>query len=157
MQAAGVLHAVLPGSDVRGLTLLVHLESETNTAPDAILRLAALGGDAVAERLRLSRAEARRLDLLRAVAAETMQAAELGYRHGAEDGRAILLLRAALLEMPWRARDTEDLAQGAEARFPVTAADLMPTYSGPALGARLQELEQAWIASGFTLTRDDLL
>lgn len=157
MQAAGVLHGVLPGSDARGLTLLVHLESETNTAPDAILRLAALGGDAVAERLRLSRAEARRLDLLRAVAAETMQAAELGYRHGAEDGRAVLLLRAALLEMPWRACDTEDLAQGAEARFPVTAADLMPTYSGPALGARLQELEQAWIASGFTLTRDDLL
>ncbi|MBQ0750924.1 MAG: CCA tRNA nucleotidyltransferase [Roseovarius sp.] len=157
MQAAGVLHGVLPGSDARGLTLLVHLESETNTAPDAILRLAALGGDAVAERLRLSRAEARRLDLLRAAAAETTQAAELGYRHGAEDGRAVLLLRAALLEMPWRARDAEDLAQGAEARFPVTAADLMPEYSGQELGARLQELEQAWIASGFTLTRDDLL
>jgi poly(A) polymerase len=33
----------------------------------------------------------------------------------------------------------------------------MPTYTGPALGARLRELEQAWIASGFTLTRDDLL
>jgi poly(A) polymerase len=157
MQAAGVLHAVLPGSDARTLALLVHLESETNTAPDAILRLAALGGEAVAERLRLSRAEARRLDLLRVAAAETTQAAELGYRHGAEDGRAVLLLRAVLLEMPWRARDTEDLARGAKARFPVTAADLMPTYTGPALGARLRELEQAWIASGFTLTRDDLL
>lgn len=157
MQAVGVLHAVLPGSDARALALVVHLESETNTAPDAILRLAALGGADVAERLRLSRPHARRLDVLRAAAVEPMQAAELGYRHGAEDGRAVLLLRAALLEMPWSVRDAEDLARGAKARFPVTAADLMPTYSGPALGARLQELEQAWIASGFTLTRDDLL
>ena len=157
MQAAGVLNAVLPGSDARALTLLVHLESETNTAPDAILRLAAVGGETVAERLRLSRADARRLDLLRMAAAETAQAAELGYRHGAEEGRAILLLRAALLEMPWRARLAEDLDQGAKARFPVTAADLMPEYTGPALGERLQALERRWIESNFTLTRDDLL
>jgi len=157
MQAAGVLNAVLPGSDARALALLVHLESETNTAPDAILRLAAVGGETVAERLRLSRADARRLDLLRMAAAETAQAAELGYRHGAEEGRAILLLRAALLEMPWRARLAEDLDQGAKARFPVTAADLMPEYTGPALGERLQALERRWIESNFTLTRDDLL
>lgn len=157
MQATGALHAVLPGSDARALALLVHLESETNTASDAILRLAALGGEAVAERLRLSRAEARRLDLLRRAAAETVQAAELGYRHGVEEGCAILLLRAALLEMPWCDRLAEDLAKGAKARFPVTAADLMPEYSGPALGERLQALERAWIESGFTLSRDDLL
>ncbi|MFU8777269.1 MAG: CCA tRNA nucleotidyltransferase [Roseovarius sp.] len=157
MQAAGVLQAVLPGGDARALTLLVHLESETNTAPEAILRLAALGGEGVAERLRLSRSDARRLDVLRAAAVGTMQAAELGYRHGAEEGRAILLLRAALLEAPWQAGDAGDLAQGADARFPVTAADLMPDYVGPALGARLQALERRWIASRFTLTRDDLL
>lgn len=157
MQAAGVLNAVLPGSDARALALLVHLESETNTAPDAILRLAAVGGETVAERLRLSRADARRHDLLRMAAAETAQAAELGYRHGVEEGRAILLLRAALLEMSWSARFAEDLNQGAKARFPVTAADLMPEYTGPALGERLQALERRWIESNFTLTRDDLL
>ena len=157
MQVAGVLHAVLPGSDARTLPLLVHLESETNMAPDAVLRLAALGSEGVAERLRLSRAEARRLALLRAAAAGTAQAGELGYRHGAQEGRAILVLRAALLEAPWHARDAEDLALGAKARCPVTAADLMPDHTGPALGARLQALEQAWIESGFTLTRDDLL
>jgi len=61
------------------------------------------------------------------------------------------------LEMPWSARLAEDLDQGAKARFPVTAADLMPEYSGPALGERLQALERRWIESNFTLTRDDLL
>jgi poly(A) polymerase len=33
----------------------------------------------------------------------------------------------------------------------------MPAYEGPRLGQRLKELEQRWIDSGFTLTRDDLL
>ena len=37
------------------------------------------------------------------------------------------------------------------------AADLIPAYEGPALGARLAALEARWIASGFTLTREALL
>ena len=45
----------------------------------------------------------------------------------------------------------------AAAVFPVRPADLMPALSGPALGARLRALEARWIASGFTLRREDLL
>jgi len=37
------------------------------------------------------------------------------------------------------------------------AADLMPDYQGPALGKRLAELEDRWIASGFSLTKAQLL
>jgi poly(A) polymerase len=33
----------------------------------------------------------------------------------------------------------------------------MPRLTGPALGRRLAELEAQWIASDFTLRRDDLL
>ena len=157
MQAAGVLHAVLPGADARALAPLVHLESETNMAPEPIRRLAALGAGDVAERLRLSKPQARRLTLLRQMATGTMQAAELGYRHGMTDGAYILLLRAALLETPLAPDMQDDLARGAAARFPVTAADLMPGLSGPALGQRLADLERRWIASGFSLTREDLL
>ena len=51
----------------------------------------------------------------------------------------------------------EALARGAAARLPITAADLIPAYEGAALGARLAALEARWIASGFTLTRQDLL
>lgn len=157
MQASGVLNAVLPGANAQALPLLVHLESETNMAPDAILRLAALGGEAVAERLRLSRSDARRLLHLQEAAAGVMQAAELGYRHGIEEGLAILILRAAWLETTMDDQNAEDLARGSDARFPVTAADLMPDYAGPALGARLQALERRWIDSGFALSRDELL
>ncbi|WP_417726926.1 CCA tRNA nucleotidyltransferase [Roseovarius sp.] len=157
MQAAGVLHAILPGADGRALTVMVHLESETNIAPDAILRLTALGGEAVADRLRLSKADARRVCLLREAAVGGARAGELGYRYGVEDGRAILLLRAALLDMPPDPQAVEGLTQGADARFPVAAADLMPEYTGPALGARLQALERRWIDSGFVLRREDLI
>jgi poly(A) polymerase len=43
------------------------------------------------------------------------------------------------------------------ASFPVTAADLMPALQGEALGARMKELQARWLASGLTLSREDLL
>ncbi|MDZ7710107.1 MAG: CCA tRNA nucleotidyltransferase [Roseovarius sp.] len=157
MQAAGVLSVILPGADPRALAPLIHVESQTDTAPNALRRLAALGGEDVSDRLRLSRAEARRLTRLRERVADAMPPAELGYRLGATDGGDILLLRAALLGSPLAPDAFDDLRRGAAAVFPVRAADLMPALSGPALGKRLAELEARWIASGFTLTREDLL
>jgi len=157
MQSAGVLTRVLPGADAGALAPLVHLEGETATVPDAIRRLAALGGADIAERLRLSRADAKRLSQLQEVSTGTMSAGELGYRYGAEAGRDALLLRAALSGQGLDPRDIAAAGQGAQAQFPVKANDLKPDYTGPALGQRLRDLESRWIASGFTLTREDLL
>lgn len=157
MQAAGVLGAILPGADAAALAPLVHLESQTGTAPDPLRRLAALGGADVAGRLRLSRAEARRLAHLRDGIASTQPPGELGYRYGATDGADIVLLRAALLGTPPAPDAFDDLRRGAAATCPVRAADLMPEYSGAALGRRLSEIESRWIASGFALRREDLL
>jgi poly(A) polymerase len=50
-----------------------------------------------------------------------------------------------------------ELEAGARAVFPVKAADLMPEFSGPALGAELERLERLWIESGFRLSADELL
>ncbi|RWR29489.1 CCA tRNA nucleotidyltransferase [Sinirhodobacter populi] len=155
MQASGVLAHVLPGADISALAPLVHLEGDA--APDFLRRLAVLGAEDAASRLRLSRAEARRLDLLRRAALEGAEAAVLGYRLGARDAADALLVRAALMGQPpapdWCAR----IAFGAAQRFPVRATDLAPHYSGAALGARLRELEDRWIASGFALDRKALL
>ncbi|WP_297769328.1 CCA tRNA nucleotidyltransferase [uncultured Roseovarius sp.] len=157
MQATGVLNVVLPGAQAGGLAPLVHLESGTDTAADPILRLAVIGGEGAAERLRLSKADQKRLVKLRDAAVGDMQAGELGYRFSTEEGRAILLLRAVLSDSPLNASTFEALNAGAAARFPIKAADLMPDYSGEALGARLRTLERRWIESGFLLTREDLL
>ena len=154
MQATGVLGHVLPGAEARALAPLVHLEGAM--PPDPIRRLALLGGEDVAERLRLSRADARRLELLR-IALDEGVPEVLGYRLGADEGANAVLIRAALIGTEPRAGWQAAVARGAAAQFPVAAADLMPALSGAALGARLKQLEEAWIASGFRATRDELL
>ncbi len=155
MAAAGILGHVLPGAVPDALAPLVHLE--VPHPPRWLRRLVVLGGSDVADRLRLSRAEAGALHTLRAGIAGTAGAAELGYRHGRETAADILLARAALIGAPPPAGWPNDAARGAAARFPVSAADLMPALSGPALGQRLADLESRWIASGFTLPRSALL
>lgn len=155
MQATGVLARVLPGADAAALAPLVHLEPPY--APDWIRRLAALGGAEAEDRLRLSRVEARRLAVVREGLALGAGPAEIAYRHGAEAARDILLVRSAALGVGLPTGWEEEVARGAAARFPLRAADLMPGLSGAALGERLKLLEDRWIASGFRLSREQLL
>ncbi|MFW8633875.1 CCA tRNA nucleotidyltransferase [Cribrihabitans pelagius] len=155
MRQAGVLAQILPGTDDRALAPLIHLEG--TRPPSALRRLAALGGEDMQEALRLSKAQGRELTRLRDAATGTMGAAELGYRLGAAAAQDSLLLRAALLEQPPSPGLETEIARGAAAKFPLTARDLMPALKGPALGKALKKLEAEWIASGFTLGRDELL
>ncbi len=155
MAQAGVLWRVLPGADPRALPVLVHLEQ--GLVPDWRCRLAALGGADPAATLPLSRADAARLAILRAESGATTPASALAYHHGAPVARDILLLRGALTGMPLPTDWPALVACGAAAVFPLAAADLMPALSGPALGHWLTAARARWVASDFTLTRDDLL
>ncbi|MBE2276620.1 MAG: CCA tRNA nucleotidyltransferase [Rhodobacteraceae bacterium] len=154
MAATGVLAHVLPGADARALPVLVHLEGDL--PPRWLRRLAVLGGEGTAAALRLSRAEASDLEAIRTGIGDTQSAAALGWRQGIDRAVAVILARAALSGMPppddWQA----EVLRGAAARFPVRAADL-PDLSGPALGARLKELEARWLAAGLRLTKAQLL
>ena len=156
MAQAGVLAQVLPGADPATLTRLI--ATQTDHAPDWALRLAALdstGG--AAQALRLSRHDAGRIGRLRKAALSGAGAAELGWRLGAEDGAAALCLHAALAGLPLAPGWQTGVAHGANATFPIAASDLMPAFSGPALGATLRRLEAAWIASGMTMGHAPLL
>ncbi|OAN72181.1 CCA tRNA nucleotidyltransferase [Seohaeicola saemankumensis] len=157
MRACGVLTRILPGADDRSLAPLVHLEQQAQVGPDWLARLASMTGPEAAGRLRLSRAEEIRLCLLRDGLGSGRNAGELGFRHGIEDARAILLLRAAVMSQPLAPESLEAAAEGAAAVFPLRAADLMPEFEGPALGRELERLKQRWILSGFRLTREELL
>jgi poly(A) polymerase len=157
MAQVGALQRVLPGADARALAPLVHLEGLTGTGPDPVRRLASLGGEDARIRLRLSNADAARLQVLRDGVGSAETPGALGYRHGTRDARSILLLRAALLEHPLSEDALECADTGARAHFPVKAQDLMPELTGPALGARLKQLEARWIASDFALSRAALL
>ena len=155
MAASGVLRHVLSGADPRYVAPLVHLEA--GAPPHWQRRLVVLGGQDWDNALRLSRSEQGLMARLRDQVGNALSPAAVGWRLGPEAGADAVLARAAVLESPlpddWKA----DVARGAASRFPVTAADLMPALAGPALGAKLAELESRWLASDLRLSRDDLL
>ena len=155
MVSCGVLGQILPGADAEALTVLVHLES--GVPPGWMRRLVALGGDDPSAALRLSRAESRDWALLRDLIGGAEGPGEMAYRHGASLVCDALLLRGAVFEADLPDLWQQAVAEGAAAQFPLAAADLMPGLQGPALGVRLAELEAAWIASGFSLSRADML
>ncbi|XDA98205.1 CCA tRNA nucleotidyltransferase [Sulfitobacter sp. LCG007] len=157
MRSTGVLGVVLPGSDDRMLGAVVHLEAQVAPSPDHLLRLASLGGETVAERLRLSRGDTRTLEAMREAMGSDAGISEIAYRQGPRIARAAAVLRAAGTGTPLPEGCDARIEVGSNARFPVKAADLMPRLEGPALGAMLQALESRWIASEFSLKKSELL
>jgi len=155
MMQAGVLTRVLPGADNRSLASLVDFDARFPADP--IRRLAVIGGQNADECLRLSKAETRQLSLLRLKAGNTLSAKILGYRHGASAAIDIVLIRAASLGVHPPQNFATNAALGASLVFPLKAADLMPEYQGVELGAKLKELEEIWISSGFSLSKAQLL
>lgn len=154
MAQAGILGVVLPGADARSLAPLVHLDAGLPSRP--LRRLAVLGGDGVADRLRLSRAEARDLAALRDAIGDMATPAALGWRLGADLGVDAVLVRAAVLDSPLPPAWQTEVARGAAAVFPLRATDF-PHLSGPSLGAALKASQARWLASDLRLSRDDLL
>lgn len=155
MRQIGLLSMILPGSDDRALAPLIHLEA--GMSPEPMRRLAALGGEDPRDALRLSKAQANMVQLLRTEATGSTAPAALAYMYDQSVARNAMLLRSALLEMPLPPMLETELNAGAQAVFPLTAQDLMPDVQGPALGVALKRLKSDWIASGFSLDKDTLL
>ncbi len=151
--SCGGLMQVLPGADHGALSVLVHVEGVAGLEPDAIRRLAVLGGQNVTENLRLSKVKARRYGLLR----DDMSATEIAYRFGADAGLDKLAVHAASLGCEIDPKAMEFVHFAAHQRFPITAADFMPALQGAALGRAIKDAENRWIASGFSLSKDALL
>ena len=155
MAQAGVLAQILPGSSPRALAPLVHLEA--GLPPDWQARLAVIGGEALTEALRLSKAETVTIMQIRDEIGSTATPAALGWKFGAQVAQAVVLARAAMLEAPLPSGWQSEIARGAGAALPVTAADLMPALQGPDLGKRLREIEARWLASDLYLGKAALL
>lgn len=159
MARAGVLVHVTPGADASALAPLIHVEGLAGAAPDPMRRLACIDAEELADRLRLSRAEERRLSAIRMALGAAERPAEAAYRHGPDVARDAALIRAAALSTPPPVDLEAEIARGAAAKFPVVAGDLMKRgmTPGPDLGAEMKRLEARWIASGFALDKAALL
>ncbi|MEQ8482346.1 MAG: CCA tRNA nucleotidyltransferase [Hoeflea sp.] len=185
MRQTGVLTAVLPETEKWGIDSisgLIATETALGWKPDPMLRLMAIIPPdpervrALCERLRMSRAEAERLrqwagaPVLKPTAATTVLD-RLMYRHGVMpmcDRIRLALVSArgraeadpsALTESAGHSRHLAHAQGWSRPEFPVTGADLigLGMEPGPAVGERLQALEERWIESNFTLSKTALL
>lgn len=156
------------------LNRLIAVEDALGTAPDAMVRLAALGvfvaedAERFAARLRLSNAEQAVLMLGAADHAATglpdEDAAKRAlYRLGPSAFAAYTLIAwADSGEAPDdpRWRETFGLpARWQAPSFPLRGSDIIPLgdLEGPEIGAMLRRLEADWVAGGFALSREELL
>ncbi|MDZ4393369.1 CCA tRNA nucleotidyltransferase [Cypionkella sp.] len=155
MAQAGILARVLPGSDAKALSVLVHLEGDL--APRWQRRLVILGGIDPGDAFRLSRVETGSNTAVRDAVGSALTPAALGWKLGAEQAGDAVLCRAALFETLPPEHWQSEIARGVASTIPVTAADLMPALQGPALGKKLREIEARWLASNLYLRKSDLL
>ena len=152
LASTGGLAQVLPGADSGALAVLVHLEEGLRVEPNSIRRLAVMGGTP-ASNLRLSNNQTRKLAQISNGDLPTT----IAYRYGHAAGLDALLVQSASLGQALAAGVCDAIAHAADQTFPLKAADLMPALTGPALGQALKLAEDRWIASGFTLTKADLI
>jgi len=162
----------LLGSILGGVVLLASFENITKieaalgVEADAVRRLGALGvrvaedGERLAQRLRLSNADAERLTALEAwwrVSPELggMSARALLYRLGPGNFADQVLVAwsrsaAGAADRAWRTL-AELPRTWSVPEFPLKAADFMARgfAAGPGLGAAMRAAEQAWIAADF--------
>lgn len=156
MAASGVLAQVLPGADPVFLAPLIHIEK--NRPARWQRRLSVIGGANTPEMLRLSKADARYLIDIKKVLRSGKSNAVNAYLFGANETLDAKLVEAASLTISVSDNLDDEIALGVEAKFPLRAADLFPWFEkGPALGVELKRLEQAWLASEFTLSKTALL
>jgi poly(A) polymerase len=185
MRTAGVLTEVLPETEKWGIDLmpaLVRAEKQFGWAPDPLLRLAGVVPpvtdrlQAMAERLKMSGVErgffrqfAEFPDIAETVTQRDFE--RLLYDKGVEG--AVVKLKLSIASAVGKGEEdlealrrigflqkrlSETLAWHRPV-FPVKGADLMALgmQAGPEIGTTLERLEERWVASQFTLPKDELL
>lgn len=172
MEDGGLLLAVTGGVAYRGpFAAMAGIANDLGLKPDPVRRLGALcvavSEDAkrLAQRLRLSNAEAKQLDSMghrwwRMVGMDDARSRRLLYRLGPDSYRDRLMLawaRSGGLVAADRWRELATLCERwAAPKLPLKAADFISrgVAEGPALGQALGLAEDAWLAQDFPLDAD---
>jgi poly(A) polymerase len=138
--------------------------------PDPLLRLAVLARDPLAmkDRWRLSNHEGKRLAAIASLmppspALRPLEQKIILYQMGPEAWQDVVRIAWARSDAPLDDPDWRSLLELPETwaipAMPVSGGDLLAAgmNPGPEIGVTLKALEDWWIASGFTPTRQDLL
>lgn len=170
MEEAGVLEVLLPAATSALLPALVMAAEGAGLSPDPMQRLMALlprrqrDVAEAATALRLSNQEAARLQawadpaLGHVLSLSAAARREAFYRFGPQAVLDRALIEAASGAGEGLSAVTKDKTGWMRPVFPVRGDDALAAgLKGPEIGKRLHTLEEAWIASGFRLSREDLL
>ncbi|MDP4822338.1 MAG: CCA tRNA nucleotidyltransferase, partial [Aestuariivirgaceae bacterium] len=163
MRGQGILEMILPGADVAVFARMAGIDSAEGFKPDAVLRLAALAPQMAAkEALRLSNAEGARLEALACAPALSPAMDDIALRRARyvlgdlyEDAVRLVWARSDMAG--WRA--VYALVAEPTPVFPLKGADLLARglKPGPDVGRMLRSLEEAWIVSDFSASKEALL
>ncbi len=185
MRQAGVLTAVLPESEKWGIDAihgLVGTEQDLGWNPDPLLRLASMvppNAERMAElaaRLKLSNQESERLEAWATTVPPQPEISQAGFakrlyrsdRQGMEDRLRLALVsaraeaindNAAMMRAGYLSKLLEFVGSYEKPKFPLSGGDIIAAGldRGPEIGKLQRALEDEWIKSDFTLTRDELL
>lgn len=179
MAEGGFLTVILGGvARLAHCARLIDIEATLGFAPDVTRRLTALAvmveEDAarLSKRLRLSNADSARLTAMAALHPRITRdiseelARETLYRLGAESWRDRVLIAWARSSDATSSSDTDAWRalttlpdRWTPPEFPLKGADLLAAgmKKGPNVGETLRAAEERWIASGFALSREELL
>ncbi|MDP0927086.1 CCA tRNA nucleotidyltransferase [Paracoccus onubensis] len=157
MKQTGVLDQILADAQPEIIAALVEIETRERVPPSWPRRLAALSNSRKCSgELRLSKDETRAQEALARALDADWALEEAGYRLGVSAATDYILLAGAKgMKLP--ADWPDQLIRASKAKLPISARDLQPKLEGPALGRALQAAETRWIASGFALTKSELV
>ena len=155
MAQIGVLQQILPAAHITALAPLIALENGKIT--DWHTRLSAIFDSDPLTHLRLSKRDYKRVMLITQNACDGIDAAEIAYHHGAVIARNCALLRAALFNTAPAPDMMARIALGTDAIFPLACHDLPAHITGIKIGEALRSAQTRWIASDFTLKKQELL
>jgi poly(A) polymerase len=171
MAAKGILRHIIPHTDqFAALAHMARVDAVNGLVPDALCRLALLAQypDELKEGLKLSNEENRRLaqmtkEIVVSPALRPNERRAMLYALGVQDWTDAVRLswarsRARAGNGEWQAL-LQLPGQWPIPRFPVQGGDLLRRGipAGPALGERLRQIEDWWIATDFRADKDELL
>ena len=154
METSGVLSHILTGSSAKFIAILVHIEQYAQI--DWMTRLIVLGGTDQVNALRLTKVEGGKLRAILRMIETGMRPSAAAFEYGGDVARSGALATAALCESVPPTDLESEILRGLAAKFPVQSQDLAP-LKGKALGDALRKARERWIASGFELSKEELL
>lgn len=157
MSETGILPTLFPDADIDAARRLTMLEQELDIVPDAARMLYLLGTPALNGQPELPRRTRLHLDSIRKCLDDDMSVDQAGYRFGLMEAISSALLRATLGDQIPPADLCDRAYHAAVQKMPVAASDLIPLVERTEISRHLRKMEDSWIASGFTMTKQELL